>query len=241
MADKALCSIPGCDKLACRKGWCSPHYQRWRRHGDPCGGRDPDGAVPGHTIRTDGICAAEGCANIGKYRGLCVAHYKRWLKYGDVNGGSTHWGAAQRFIDDALEWTADDCLSWPFATNPQGAAQIRINKKTLLVTRIICERAHGAPPTPKHQAAHSCGKGHEGCVNPHHLSWKTQTENEADKLMHGTRSPLKPPGAKLTYEQVSEIRRRHSSGAKPKDLARQYRTTTNNIHQICARRTWATI
>lgn len=29
------CSIEGCDKEARSKGWCSMHYTRWLRHGDP--------------------------------------------------------------------------------------------------------------------------------------------------------------------------------------------------------------
>ncbi len=29
------CSIPSCDKSHDAKGWCSAHYSRWRRSGDP--------------------------------------------------------------------------------------------------------------------------------------------------------------------------------------------------------------
>jgi hypothetical protein len=49
----------------------------------------------------------------------------------------------------------------------------------------MCELAHGEPPTSKHEAAHSCGKGHEGCVNPKHLAWKTKTENRQESNEHG--------------------------------------------------------
>jgi transcriptional regulator with XRE-family HTH domain len=52
--------------------------------------------------------------------------------------------------------------------------------------RFMCSLVHGEPPTPKHTAAHSCGNGHGGCVNPHHLSWKTQAENLEDCRQHGT-------------------------------------------------------
>ena len=37
-----ICTIDGCDKLAFARGWCTTHYERWRRHGDPMNaGRGP--------------------------------------------------------------------------------------------------------------------------------------------------------------------------------------------------------
>lgn len=30
-----VCSIKGCNTAARHRGWCSKHYQRWLRHGDP--------------------------------------------------------------------------------------------------------------------------------------------------------------------------------------------------------------
>lgn len=29
------CSIEGCDGAVRARGWCSKHYQRWKKHGDP--------------------------------------------------------------------------------------------------------------------------------------------------------------------------------------------------------------
>lgn len=34
-----LCDIEGCDKPHYSRGWCMAHYGRWRRNGDPMGGR----------------------------------------------------------------------------------------------------------------------------------------------------------------------------------------------------------
>lgn len=32
---KPTCSIPSCESEQLRQGWCSKHYWRWYRHGDP--------------------------------------------------------------------------------------------------------------------------------------------------------------------------------------------------------------
>lgn len=35
---KRTCSIDGCDREAKCRGWCSAHYSRWRRNGNPLAG-----------------------------------------------------------------------------------------------------------------------------------------------------------------------------------------------------------
>lgn len=197
MADKALCSIPDCGKPCLARGYCNAHYQAIIRKDYKRPPTDP--------------CKIDGCTALSHGHGFCVKHYKRYLKYGDPLAGSTDWGAAKRFLENA--YTHDDkeqCLRWPFSVNPLGLAQIRIKQKTRNVPRLICEHIHGPAPSSAHQAAHSCGKGRESCVNPHHLSWKTQRENEADKLAHGTHNRGdKHCFAKLTNDQVRQLRAEH--------------------------------
>src|SRR5690242_7135330 len=35
----ANCPVPDCVRPIASKGYCDPHYRRWRKYGDPLGGR----------------------------------------------------------------------------------------------------------------------------------------------------------------------------------------------------------
>jgi hypothetical protein len=235
MAKKALCSIPDCGKFA-RSGipTCAKH--RAEKPSPKKVGRKP------YAITKP--CSISGCSRNGRLRGYCVKHYKRWYKYGDPVAGSTEWGAPHLFLDSLVtEAQGDACVFWPYARNPQAAAQIRIDRKCVLAARVVCSRVHGPPPTLIHQAAHSCGRGHLGCVNPNHLSWKTQRENEADKLIHGTRKRGEDHyAAQLTNDQVLDLRRRYSLGGTTQTaLAKEFGITNSCVHGIIHRKTYAYI
>jgi hypothetical protein len=44
------CTIDECTKPARGRGWCEAHYARYRRHGDPLGGRWTDAIPPGAEV-----------------------------------------------------------------------------------------------------------------------------------------------------------------------------------------------
>jgi hypothetical protein len=84
------------------------------------------------------------------------------------------------FVVKAMYADTDDCIDWPYNSKPDGYARMMMNKKSILVTRFICEKKNGPPPTDKHECAHSCNRGRFGCINWKHLSWKTKDENASD-------------------------------------------------------------
>lgn len=112
-----------------------------------------------------------------------------------------------RFIQEvAMRHTGEECLTWPFGTFGGGYGAVKVDGKKVPAHRYVCELLHGAPPTPEHEAAHSCGKGHEACIAPGHLDWKTPSENAADKLIHGTHSRgERQVTAKLAEADAREI------------------------------------
>lgn len=134
-----------------------------------------------------GLCSVPGCIKRGILRkGYCEPHYDRFMKYGTPYGGGTFRGVPLAWLKNRKRYSGEDCLIWPFAERGEGYGAVSFNGKNERAHRVMCILAHGDPPTASHEAAHSCGKGHLGCVNPSHLSWKTRTGNQRDRIVHGT-------------------------------------------------------
>jgi hypothetical protein len=45
------CAIDGCHRRAMGRGWCSGHYNRWRRHWDPAITRGSGRLISLHEVR----------------------------------------------------------------------------------------------------------------------------------------------------------------------------------------------
>lgn len=124
-------------------------------------------------------------------------------------------------------YAGDDCLIWPFFRDPYyGRGRIGSfdgNQSVQWAHRVMCEIVHGPPPTPPHQAAHECGKGHEGCVNPRHLSWKTQSGNAMDRLRHGHMMGNRGGNrTRFSADQIEELRADLAAGKTTVSLAAKF-------------------
>lgn len=186
------------------------------------------------------FCSVSDCQKPAKKRGWCISHYVRWQRHGDPLGGGPAWGEVRRFFEDVvLTYSGDDCLIWPYAKVPKGYGKIGRGGKTFLVHRLVCEADHGPPPSPDHESAHSCGRGHAGCVSRLHLSWKTKADNAADKKVHGThRRGETQNGAKLTKSDVLAIRAMQGQ-LRQRELASKFGISDTTVRNIQIRKTWA--
>jgi hypothetical protein len=66
------CSVRGCRAPHYGRGYCRPHWARWRRTGDPLGRR-----------RAARRCVVSGCDRPHHGRGYCRTHWSRVHRWGD--------------------------------------------------------------------------------------------------------------------------------------------------------------
>ncbi|WAJ27560.1 HNH endonuclease [Antarcticirhabdus aurantiaca] len=201
------------------------------------------GIVPPPSYQEGGSqgCSVSGCSRKVKARQLCDAHYKRMKRHGDALAGHASPGVPLRWlIETALTCKHEACLSWPFADAGNGYGRVFIDGKSKYAHRVVCEMAHGSAPSDGMDAAHSCGKGHLGCVNPGHLSWKTRAGNFADKLIHGTDNRgERHLQAKLTEADVLEIRKAAASGGQSqREISERYGVSQAAVSDIIRNRSW---
>lgn len=204
--------------------------RNWR-HGSPTGGIASRGAYT--------ECKVTGCSGVPHARGLCDLHYRRFLATGSTELDPARGRPGESWILENRDYGGDDCLEWPFSTNPFGRGMVVFQGKRMTAPRAMCWAAHGAPQSRLMQAAHSCGNGHLGCMNPRHMRWATHMENVIDRAEHGRdRKGEEINTAKLTEKEVREIRKLRGSASCSR-IAESYGVTKATVVKIMSRKTWA--
>lgn len=188
------------------------------------------------------LCSAKECNRIHYANGYCTIHNWRMKKHGTLKA------RYRAPAGEALAWLLNvavkhknksECLIWPYGKTSSGYGYLRIEDKMQPVHRFVCEKTHGKPPTSRHEACHSCGKGHEACVNRHHLRWDTHKGNVSDRAAHGTDvAGERHGGAKLTDKKVRRILILIGKGWTNKRLAVKFNVSPSAIGHIRSGSTW---
>lgn len=231
MADKRICSIPGCGKRHYGNGFCKSHNRRFALYGHPLTSLK----------KARQFCSVDGCDAPCHGHGFCLKHYRRWEKHGDPTVKlCAAGGEPEAWLKEHADHTGDNCLFWPFGQDAFGyASKVTVNGRADRAHRHMCEVAKGPSPSSAHVVAHSCGNGDCGCVNPKHLRWATRSENEADKVAHGTSNRGERCGtAKLTRADVVAIRRLAKS-LTHRVIAARFGISRRTVSQIISRNSWA--
>lgn len=231
MAEHKVCLIKECGKPAKTRGWCAAHYWRFLEHGDPLGKK----VKP----QRPEFCSIDGCKKPHKSGGLCAGHYLRLRRHGNPLGGGrkTMTGEPSAWLRKHIAWKSEECLTWPFAKGRDGRGRLQSDVSPQ-AHRAMCILAHGNPPSDIHEAAHSCGKGHEGCVNPNHLRWATPIENASDRKIHGTEViGEKKHNSKLDDASVKMIRHMKGMCAYSK-IAKLFDVNEETVGDVLRGTTW---
>ncbi|MGF6157775.1 hypothetical protein M2267_003034 [Ensifer sp. KUDG1] len=184
------------------------------------------------------LCSIPNCGKPKHKGGLCSAHSKRLMRHNSLEPLVSRKGAKHEWLCEHVDYDGDGCLIFPFKLSPKGRGVFTLDGNKIFASVFMCELVHGPRPSPRHEAAHSCGKGHEGCVHPKHLRWATFEENKADMVTHGTAMRGENHRLhKLTEDQAREIRAAKGKLSRAY-LASHYGVSTSTVDAIHAGRNW---
>lgn len=130
----------------------------------------------------------------------------------------------------AADLTDGPCIEWPFSRTSRGYGAVGYDGRVQQAHRVVHILATGSDAEGL-QVAHSCGN--RPCIRPAHLRWATQSENELDKVGHGTSArgdrsaTVKVPDAALP-----SIRAELAAGAPLATLAARHGVSTTTIRRI---------
>lgn len=186
------------------------------------------------------------CGKPHRTAGYCKTHYEQMRTTGSTRSirGHCKKGEAPAFLRALVsgEIASAECIRWPFALSVQGYGVIKIGGsagRLHLVHRIVCEAFHGPQPEALPQAAHRCGN--RWCVNQSHLRWDSQSGNERDKDIHGTRQVgERHHWAKVDASIVRRIRALRGKLSQSQ-IGEKFGLRPSHVGLILRRKIWAHI
>lgn len=145
----------------------------------------------------------------------------------------------KRFWSKVIILTSKDCWEWAGCLVGFGYGQVtirRIQYGTHRIAYFLCNKQDPGDQL----VCHRCDN--PKCCNPNHLWLGTEAENIQDRNTKGRNAKgIKHARAKLTEQQVRQIRNQYATGIGQRALGRKYDVTHATIQGIIHRRTWTHI
>lgn len=184
------------------------------------------------TTLTVAVCSVDGCAKPRHSHGLCANHATKLKKYGDPTvSRQAGKGEALAWLREAIRQPGEQCTLWPFGKATSGYGVVWHEGESKIAPRVALILHSGEDPEEMVVAHGECHN--RLCVNPLHLRWATRQENVADMERDATRlRGEKCAYAKLTEDDVREIRAMSASGVKGKEIAQQFGISYNYALRI---------
>jgi hypothetical protein len=145
----------------------------------------------------------------------------------------------ERFFSRINKNTGTDCWEWLGSFFATGYGQFWFNEKNMKAHRFSYE-LHKGPIPDGMCILHFCDN--RKCCNPDHLSLGSRAENNKDRDNKNRQAKGSMVNtAKLTEEQIKEIRNKLKLGMKQKEIAKEYDINKSHIFRIKNGISWAHI
>jgi hypothetical protein len=190
-----------------------------------------------------------------KRRRLCKMHYNRFLKHGDpLDPGRRRGDGSPAAFEAKVDRSGgpDACHLWQLSTDSGGYAMVYFGGELVRGHKVAWELVNGpVPPGVEldHEChnravvARECRSGpcpHRRCCNERHIKPKTRKQHAQDTpWSHPHPRGETHPKARLTEQQVREIRALQAAGVYQRVIAEQYGMSRPQIAAITSGRSWA--
>ncbi len=147
-----------------------------------------------------------------------------------------HTGRMRKLQNRNAEWLlkrvskTGDCIVWKRAKNTSGYGVFRQNK-AIVRAHHFSFILHIGPIPNGLCVLHKCDN--RACVNPDHLFLGTRADNLMDCIKKN-RFPI----AKLTAENVVDLRKRHSQGESYVSLGKRFNISHGHVWNVVSKRSW---